>query len=261
MQVRLLGPVEVVIDGTARPVSGARRKAVLALLALHPGEVVGVGRLIDAVWGEHPPRTAVNTLQSHISHLRRILGGAAAIRVRPPGYVLDMDGDVTDVQAAESLVRRAMRSGDRFQRAQHLRSALAMWRGRPLADVTGLEEEAAYLERRRLEAGLTLAETRLELGEHSQLVSDLERLVRDHPYDERIHARLMLALYRSGRQAEALAAYRGLRRTLDGDLGIHPGRALRELEAAILRQDLALDLHHAQEIREVREVREALAAR
>jgi DNA-binding SARP family transcriptional activator len=129
MHVRLLGPVDVVVDGGARPVHGVRRRAVLAALALHGGEVVSTSRLAGAVWGETAPPTAVNTLQSHVSYLRNVLGSKAAILARPPGYVLDLGGDHTDVQLAERLLRQGTQSADPVHGAQHLQAALALWRG------------------------------------------------------------------------------------------------------------------------------------
>jgi DNA-binding SARP family transcriptional activator len=244
MQVRVLGPVDVIADGGARPVHGLRRGAVLAVLALHCGEVVSTGRLVDIVWGETAPPTAVNTLQAHVSYLRGVLGSKAAIRARPPGYVLDLGADGTDVQLAERLLRQGTRSADPVQGARLLETALALWRGRPLADLVGLpwlEAQAERLELLSVQVKLALSQARLAAGEHLALLPDLEQLAADRPLDEQVHAQLMLALYRSGQPADALAAYRRLRLTLDEELGIDPGQELRDLEAAVLRQDPALD--------------------
>ncbi len=244
MQVRLLGPVDVVVDGEPRPVRGLRRKAVLAVLALQAGEVVSTDRLADVVWGQAAPVTAVNTLQSHMSYLRTVLGDKCAILAQAPGYLLDLCGDGTDVQEAERLLAQATRSAEPAETVRQLRRALSLWRGRPLADVTGvawLEEQAERLELLRLRVRQALSEARLAAGEHAQLVPELEEMAADHPLDERIHEQLMLALYRSGRQADALAVYHRLRGTLDEELGIGPGQALRDLETAILQQDPALD--------------------
>ena len=131
VRVRLLGPVDVMVDGRLRPVRGLRRRAVLATLALHGGETVGTSRLVDAVWGQTAPSTALNTLQSHVSYLRKVLGSKAAILARPPGYVLGLGGDGTDVQLAERLLRQGMRAADPVQGVRDLREALALWRGRP----------------------------------------------------------------------------------------------------------------------------------
>jgi DNA-binding SARP family transcriptional activator/tetratricopeptide (TPR) repeat protein len=244
MQVRLLGPVDVVVEGEPRPVRGLRRKAALAALALHGGEIVSTGRLVDVVWDEAAPPTAVNTLQSHMSYLRSVLGSKAAIVARPPGYLLELGEDGTDVLLAERLLREGTQSADPVLGVRHLRGALALWRGRPLADVAGLawlEEQAGQLDLLCVQVKRALFEARLASGEHAQLVPDLERMAAGHPLDEHIHSQLMLALYRSGRQADALAVYHRLRRTLDEELGLGPAQALRDLETAILRQDRALD--------------------
>ena len=244
VRVRLLGPVDVMADGGPRAVSGLRRKAVLATLALHDGEPVSTGRLVDVVWGEAAPPTALNTLQSHVSHLRSVLACKAAILARPPGYVLELGDEGTDVRRAERLLRQGSAVGRPVRGARDLREALALWRGRPLADVAGLawlEEQAGRLDLLREHVRRALSEARLAAGEHAQLVPDLEQMVADHPLDEQIHAQLMLALYRGGRQADALAAYQRLRRTLDEELGMEPSQSLRDLELAILRQDSSLD--------------------
>jgi DNA-binding SARP family transcriptional activator len=244
LRVRLLGPVDITAGGESRPVSGIRRKAVLATLALHGGEVVSIDRLADVVWGEAAPSTAVNTLQSHVSYLRGVLGSKAAILARPPGYVLDLGADSTDVQLAERLLRQGTRADDPAQGVRQLQAALGLWRGRPLADLAdlaGLEDQARRLELLRLQVKRALSEARLAAGEHIQLVPSLEQMALEHPLDEHIHAQLMLALYRSGRQADALAVYHRLRNTLDEQLGIDPSQQLRNLETAILQQDPALE--------------------
>ncbi len=225
-------------------VSGLRRKAVLATLALHGGEVVSVGRLVDAVWGETAPSTVRNTLQSHVSYLRTLLGNKNAIVGRPPGYRLDVGDDGTDVWLAERLLRQGAQAADPVRGASDLRAALALWRGRPLADVTGLvwlEEQAGRLELLAERIRRALSEARLAAGEHRQLITELEQMAAAHPLDEQVYAQLMTALYRSGRQADALAAYQRLRSTLADELGLVPGQPLRDLETAILRQDSALD--------------------
>ena len=244
MQVRLLGPVDVMADGGPRPVAGVRRKAVLAALALHGGEVVSTGRLVDVVWGQRAPQTAVNTLQSHVSHLRGVLGSKAAIVARPPGYLLDLGDGGTDVQVAERLLAQGSGSADPVRGVAQLRAALELWRGRPLADVAGLawlEEQAGRLDLLRVRVRRALFEARLAAGEDAGLVPGLERMVAEYPLDERLHGQLMVALYRGGRQADALAVFHRLRRTLDEELGIDPSQPLRDLETAILRQDPALD--------------------
>jgi DNA-binding SARP family transcriptional activator/tetratricopeptide (TPR) repeat protein len=244
MQVRLLGPVDVVVKGGPRPVHGLRRRALLAALALHCGEVVSASRLVDVVWDGTAPPTGVNTLQRHVSYLRGVLGRKAAITARPPGYLLDLDGDFTDVQLAEQLLRRGTQSPDPVRGSQYLQDALALWRGPPLADVAGLawlEEQAGRLDLLRLQVTRALSGARLAAGEHAELIPGLEQMAADHPLDEEIHAHLMLALYRCTRQADALAVYRRLRQGLNEELGIDPSQALRDLETAILQQDPALD--------------------
>ncbi len=242
MQVRLLGPVDVTIDGTPRPVAGRRRAAVLAALALQPGRVISADRLADLVWGDDAPTTAANTLQSHVSYLRRLLGGRDTIRARHPGYLLDLGAEPTDVSAAERLIRQAEQSGDRDRAARLLQAAIGLWRGLPLEDLAGFEREAQGLDQLQQRAQRALVDVRLALGEHAALIGELTELSRQQPLDEDVHARLMLALYRTGRQAEALDTFRRLRRTLADDLGLDPGPAVRELESAILRQDPVLDL-------------------
>lgn len=238
--VRLLGPVDAVSDNVPLPISGLRRKAVLAVLALHHGGIVSVDRLADAVWGGSAPATAVNTLQRHVSYLRRMFGDRTAILARRPGYLLDLGPDATDVAVARRLIEQGARCADPEQRASTLRAALALWRDRPLIDVAGvawLDEQADHIERLRWQAERALVGTRFVLGDHAHLVPDLERLTGAHPFDEQLHGWLMSALYRVGRQADALGVYRRVRQALADDLGIHPGPGLRDLETAILRQD------------------------
>jgi DNA-binding SARP family transcriptional activator/Tfp pilus assembly protein PilF len=243
-QVRLLGPVDVTVDGAPQPVAGLRRKSVLAVLGLHAGTIVSADRLIDLVWGEQSPSTAPNTLQRHVSYLRRAFGPTAAIVARSPGYLLDIAVDATDVDVAQRLIRQGMESAEPMTSASHLRAAVALWRGQPLLDVAGLawlEEQADRLAQLRLTAVEALVEARLALGEHVALVPELEQLAQEHPFREHLHEQLMVALYRAGRQADALAAYQRLRRTLADEMGLDPNGKVRDLEAAILRQDPALE--------------------
>ncbi|MET0418768.1 MAG: BTAD domain-containing putative transcriptional regulator, partial [Actinoplanes sp.] len=240
MQVRLLGPVEVEVDGTSRPVRGRRRQALLCLLALHRGRVVSADRLIDVAWRDAPGEVSGNTLQSHVSQLRHLLGGRDAIVSRPPGYLLDLPRDTVDAEVAEELVERALRSADVAERARLTRQALDLWRGSPLADLAGLpdlDDHADRLATLRLRAVHASFEARLALGRHAEVLPELERQARDHPLDERLHGQLILALYRADRQADALTAYRRLSRTLDEELSIRPSRSVRDLEAAVRRQD------------------------
>jgi DNA-binding SARP family transcriptional activator len=239
VQVRLLGPVDVAADGRPRPVNGLRRKAVLATLALHDGQVVSTGQLVDVVWGQAAPPTVANSLQTHIAYLRGVLGSKDAILTRPPGYLLNLGGEGTDAAAAQRLLRRGRQAADPVQGAGDLRAALALWRGRPLVDVPGsawLEEQARRLELLADEVRRALFEARLAAGDHAGLVPGLERMAAAAPLDEQVHGQLMRALYRCGRQADALAVYHRLRRALAEELGIDPSPALRDLETAILAQ-------------------------
>ncbi|MFI7122849.1 alpha/beta fold hydrolase [Amycolatopsis sp. NPDC049868] len=239
MLVRILGPVDVVADGVVRPVRGLRRKALLAVLALRVGEIVSVDRLTDVVWGARPP--TANTVQTHVSALRGMLGDRDAIVARSPGYVLNA---ATDLAGAQQLIEQAGQTTDPASAAAHLREAVALWRDEPLADVTGmtwLHEQAERLALLRLDAVEALGEARLALGEHARLVPELEKLCRLHPFREHLHRQLMLALYGVGRQADALDVYERLRRALDDQLGVEPGPALRESHAALLRQDTSLE--------------------
>jgi DNA-binding SARP family transcriptional activator/Tfp pilus assembly protein PilF len=241
--VRLLGPVDVITGGVPRPVPGLRRRALLAVLALAAGEAVSIDRLTDAIWNGRPPATALNTLQSHVSYLRGLLGRETIV-ARPPGYLLDVGADGTDLQVAVRLIEEGRRTTAPVQKVARLRAALNLWRGPPLADLLGLtslEGEAERLATIRLDAVEALVDARLALREHAELITELIDLTRRHPYRENLHGQLMLALYRTGRQADALQAYRRLRRSLAEDLGVDPGSTVRELQAAILRHDRSLD--------------------
>jgi DNA-binding SARP family transcriptional activator/tetratricopeptide (TPR) repeat protein len=243
MQVRLLGPVDVTIDGQARAINGLRRTALVAALALRAGEVVSADLLTELIWDSRPPPGAGQTLQSHVSQLRRFLGEAAVIRLVPPGYVLDLPGDGTDVGVAQRLIREGTTASNAAEGARVLRQAIGLWRGRPLAELAGwrwFDEQAWWLESLRAQATRALTEHRLALGDHAALVAELRRMAREQPLDEDLRRQLMLALYRSGRQAESLAAYRELRSQLVTELGIEPGADLRDLEQAILRHDPVL---------------------
>jgi DNA-binding SARP family transcriptional activator len=242
VEFRILGPLEVVRDGQVVKLGGALQRTLLALLLTSANGVVSVDRLIDALWGERPPREAHNALQYHVSQLRKALGGPDVIETREPGYVVRVSPDELDLLRFEQLVETA--EGAPPERAARLlRDALGLWRGPPLADLKN--EAFAQSEIRRLEeVRLTALERRvyadLALGRHALLIPELEALVHEHPYREHLRAALMRALYAAGRQAEALAAYRDARQTLVEELGIEPSPALQELEQAVLRQDPAL---------------------
>jgi len=176
--IRLLGPVDVLADDGPREVRGLRRKAVLAALALHGGEVVSADRLAEMAWGEKPPPTVENSLQAHVSYLRSVLGSKTAIRARRPGYSLDLGGDLSDAQVAERLLAEGTSAADPEQGVAQLRAALGLWRGRSLADVTGLawlEEQAARLDLLGGQVRRALADARLAAGEHAGLVPEIGR--------------------------------------------------------------------------------------
>jgi DNA-binding SARP family transcriptional activator len=209
---------------------------VLALLLTRANEVVAADTLIEALWSGEPPRTATNTLQHYVSQLRKAIG-ADRIVTRAPGYLVRVDPGELDLERFQRLVEEGG--------AEALRSALGLWRGPALADFTYepfVQAEVVRLEELRLTALEERIDADLALGHHNALVGELEACVAAHPLRERLRGQLMLALYRSGRQAEALEAYQRVRRTLVDELGIEPGPALQRLERAILRQDPALDL-------------------
>ena len=246
MLLRILGPLEAVVDDVARPLGGVKQRAVLAILILHRGELVSGECLIDELWGERPPPSALKTLQGYVSRLRKALG-ANALQTHSRGYVLSPELGELDLDRFEQLAgegRDALSADDPVTASERLREALSVWRGPPLAEFT-FEQFAQAAIARLSEARLTTVEDRIDadlaLGRHDRLVAELEGLVHAHPLRERVRGQLMLSLYRTGRQADALECYRSGRRALVNELGIEPGRALQELEAAILRQDPALD--------------------
>ncbi len=238
----VLGPLEVRCDGEPVGLGGQRQRALLALLLLNANRVVGTEQLVDRLWGEHPPPTATASLQNGIGHLRKALG-ADRVETRPPGYRIRVDGDELDLTSFERVLHDA-RSLPPEVRATALRDSLARWRGPPLADFTYeafAQSEIARLEELRLTALEERIDADLELGRDAELVGELESLIAAHPLRERLRGQLMLALYRSGRQAEALEAYRVARHALTEELGIEPTPTLQRLNASILRQDAALD--------------------
>ena len=249
VELRLLGPIEVGRDGAPSALGGQKPRALLAVLALEPGRVVSVDRLVEALWPGEPPETAAHAVQVYVSQLRKALG--PVIATRAPGYVLELDPEHVDVHLFSRLAqegRAALEGGEAAAAEVALREALALWRGPALADfvyepfaqtqIARLEELRTVVVEERIDADLAL-------GRHAELVSELEALVQAEPLRERPRAQLMLALYRSGRQADALAVYRAARETLVEELGIDPGPELRELEAAVLRQDESLLLEEA----------------
>src|SRR6476659_3365782 len=245
MDFGILGPLQIRDGDRELPLSGSKQRAVLAILLLHAGEVVSSDRLIDDLWGDEPPESGVTALQVRVSQLRKALGPAAAqLETRAPGYARRVGPDELDLQRFERLVHEAERTEPEVA-VGLLRDALALWRGPALADFA-YEPFARAAIGRLEELRLTAIERRIEadlaLGREAALVGELETLVAEYPLRERFRAQLMLALYRSGRQAEALAAYQATRQALVDELGIEPTPVLQELERAILQQDPALDL-------------------
>jgi DNA-binding SARP family transcriptional activator len=234
VEYALLGPLEVRSDGRTIAVGRGKQRALLAVLALNAGRVVPAERLIDELWGDEPPATAATALQVYVSRLRKSLG-EGAIETREPGYLVE--GRV-DVRSFETLVSKA-RQSEPARAAELLAEALGLWRGAPLADCE-LPLEAARLEEQHVAAIEQRIDADLANGRSSELVAELESLVAEHPLREPFRAQLMLALYRAGRQAEALEAYRAARAKLHDELGIEPSPRLQQLEQAILRQDDSL---------------------
>jgi DNA-binding SARP family transcriptional activator len=246
LNFRILGPVEVWDDGAQLPLGGPKQRAVLALLLIDAGRVVSTDRLIDALWGEQPPATAATSLQNFISQLRKVLG-ADVLVTKPPGYRLQLEPAQLDLERFRRLVEGCKQDGA-AERSVKLREALALWRGPALADLAFEAfalAESARLEELRLAALEERIEADLESGRHGELVGELEALVREHPLREPLRRSLMLALYRSGRQAEALQVYHDARRALVDELGIEPSAVLQQLHGAILRQDPQLELNGA----------------
>ncbi len=245
MEYRILGPLEVVEHGHNLPLGGVRQRALLAVLLLHRREVVSVDHLIEALWGDNPPLTAAKTIQVYVSRLRKVLG-AEILETSGRGYRLVVDSGSCDVDQFDALLaegRDALESENPARAVEALRDALALWRDPGLDEFSGepfAEAELAHL----VEARLTVLEDRIDaelaMGRGPELVRELEQLVAEHPLRERLAAALMLALYRAGRQADALAVYRASRQRLVDELGLEPSPSLRELESRILRHDPAL---------------------
>src|SRR6266508_6085138 len=229
----ILGPLEARRDGAPVELGTAKERALLAVLLLRANEVVSRDRLIDELWGDARPETAAHALEVYVSKLRRALGHDV-VETRAGGYALAVDPEAIDAIRFEGLFERgrAELARDTGAAADLLRDALELWRGPALADV-GYEEfaqtEIARLEELRLVALEERIEADLRLGRHTALVAELEALVREHPLRERLRRQVMLALYRSGRQADALKAYRVARETLLDELGLEPSVELREL--------------------------------
>jgi DNA-binding SARP family transcriptional activator/tetratricopeptide (TPR) repeat protein len=247
MEFRILGPLEA-LDGE-RPVAlgGSRQRALLGVFVLHAGETLSTDRLVDELWGEDAPPGAAKNVQVYVSRLRKTLGESAII-TREHGYELALDPERLDAHRFERLVgegRRELGAGHPEAAATALEGALTLWRGPPLADLAYepfAQRDVARLDDLRIAAREQLIDAKLALGAHAEVVTELEGLVAEHPYREGLRGQLMLALYRSNRQADALQAYQDARRTLVEELGIEPGERLRELERDILAQDPGLQL-------------------
>ena len=234
MDLLLLGPIEARLDDQPIPIGARKQRAVLAMLALEVGQTVSADRLADGLWGDEAPASAPKLVQLYVSHLRRsFAGNGAQIITRGRGYELQLSGGDVDAIRAERLVDQA-----------RAHEALALWRGDPLADVA--DEPFAAAEIRRLEelrvhAKELAIDDDLAAGRHGDVIGDLDTLVARHPLREHLQAQRMLALYRAGRQAEALGSYREARALLVEEIGVEPGPELRTLHAAILAQDPGLD--------------------
>jgi predicted ATPase/DNA-binding SARP family transcriptional activator len=246
MEFKVLGPLEVRCDGGALELPGGKPRAVLAVLLLRANEPVSAGRLAVALWGEDAPGSAARTVQVYVSRLRGALAEDGLLTSSRAGYRLRVRPGELDLERFERLVqegRRALAQARAEQAGRVLREALALWRGPPLADLASAPfapAEIARLEEQRLAAVELRVEADLAAGRHAELAGELQQLTREHPWRERLHAHLMLVLYRSGRQADALEAYRHAREVLVEQLGIEPGAELHDLHEAILAHDPAL---------------------
>ncbi|HEX6674664.1 MAG TPA: BTAD domain-containing putative transcriptional regulator [Actinomycetes bacterium] len=254
MDFRILGPLEVLADDGPVALGGTRQRALLAILLLHAGTAVSADRLVEDLWGGTPPGTPSRALWVHVARLRRTLeagrgkgSGRALLLTRTPGYLLQVGPGELDIDRFERLAalgRERLAAGAAGQAAGLLREALALWRGQALADLATepfARGHVARLEERRLSVLEDRIDAELALGRHGALVGELDELVAAHPLREGLRARLMLALYRAGRQADALEVYQQARKTLAEELGIDPGPALQRLQQAILTQDPSME--------------------
>jgi DNA-binding SARP family transcriptional activator len=247
MEFRVLGPLEVLNERGVVALGGIKPRAVLAVLLLHPNEAVSAERLALALWGEDAAAGAVKTVQVHISRLRKALGDPERVATTPVGYCLRVGPGELDAERFELLVqdgRLALAAGEVERAAAVLRSALSLWRGPALEDVAYepfAQTEIARLEEQRLAALEARVDADLASGHHAELLGELQQLLTAHPTRERLVGQLMLALYRCGRQAEALETYRGARQQLIDEVGVEPGPELHRLQEAILRHDASLE--------------------
>src|SRR5262249_27928361 len=249
IEYRLLGPVEVGLNGHVLDIGGHKQRALLAILLLSANVPVPRDVLVDRLWGEHPPVGAQHTLEVYVSRLRKTLepmAGGPVVVTRPGAYLLRTPDDWVDIRRFEQLAaqgRSALAEDAPDRAAADLREALALWRGAPLSDLSQelfVQAEIARLEELRASAIENRIDADLALGRHADLVGELQGLVEAHPFRERLYEQLMIALYRCGRQAEALTIYRAARRTFVEELGIEPSPSLRRVERAVLDHDASL---------------------
>ena len=244
MEFRILGPLEVRDRGHPLSFEGGKQRVLLGVLLLHANKVVSSERLVDELWGAKPPARATKLVQGYVSGVRKVLGPGRLL-TQAPGYLVQLEADELDLHVFERLVAEARTANEPRRAAELLREALALWRGPTLADLrfeAQSDREAERLNDMHLAALLERIDADLALGRHAQLVGELEALTAEHPLQERPRAQLMLALYRSGRQAEALEVYRSTRRLLADELGLEPSQELERLERLILTHDPELDL-------------------
>jgi len=251
IEFRLLGPVEVVIDGKQVTIAASRQKIVLAVLLSEANHVVSVDRMIDALWGSNPPRTAKSQVQITVSALRQVFGDQVIV-TRPPGYLIQVPTEALDLARFEALAERASAAaadGRVREAVAGLREALALWYGQAGAGMESAVVQAAAtrLNERRISVLQDCLDLELQLGKHRQLIGELSELAAEYPLNERFRGQLMLALYRSGRQADALESLRVARQLLREELGLDPGEELCRLERAILTRDPQLDLPGARQ--------------
>lgn len=236
----ILGPLYASWAGEAIPLGPEKHRILLGCLLLRANQVVPVAELVDRVWGEDPPAGGRRVIQTYVTRLRKALGPAGAlIRTVPPGYLLDVPEHAFDLARFRIHVDRARAAGDLRTEAGELRAGLALWRGEPLAGLAPLRPETPRLVEERMRALDRRIGGDLELGRHAELVGELSGLVREHPLRESLWAQLMLALHRSGRQADALRVYQEVRSLLREELGLDPGDALRRVHEAILGSEPA----------------------
>ncbi|AKJ08826.1 hypothetical protein ABB07_01890 [Streptomyces incarnatus] len=255
MRYEVLGTLRIRTGDDHLTVNARNMEVVLAALIARAGETVSTARLVTEIWGEHPPRRHLAAIHVYISQLRKLLASegrrTARIVTRSPGYALRLDGDQLDVDDFARLIRAGRehaRAGRHHEALDVFEAALDLWRGPALGDLRAgpiIDTFVTWAEDARLECAELRIDSALELGRHRELIAPLHTLISEHPLHEAFHRQLMIALYRSERQAEALQVYRSARRTINEELGIEPCRSLRDLHRAILQADRGLDLSNA----------------